>query len=339
MAERLIFHAYTLALCAALVVCVGLVFNTQIAHAQFINTSALPTLELEPATPAPESRVRVTLNAYAIDTASASIAWYKDGSLIPDTHNAKNISVAVGKLGTRTTIEARITPQSGSPTTVTRVINSADVDLIIESDSYVPSFYRGRALPSAGVVSRVVALPRLSINTDPATLTYAWNFGGSVLLGGPTKGARSVVFRTPPSDTLLSLTITDARGAVLVEKSVNIEPADVDIEFYEENPLRGLSHTAIIGTLPIVDEELTVRAVPYFANPQSFTTTGAVRWYVDRRSVPNTDSNPLLITLRKSGGSGNADVSFSYRDTISLMHNLEKTFSVYFEDVVNTFSL
>ena len=97
----------------------------------------------------------------------------------------KEIDVAVGALGSEAVIEARARDGdlevAGS---LVRVVPT-EIDLLFESDSYVPPFYKGRAMPSAGTLLHLEAIPRFK-RTDgslvaPDGIIFTWKRGGSVI--------------------------------------------------------------------------------------------------------------------------------------------------------------
>lgn len=310
---------------AAFLILFPLALNAQ------IGTDA--SLTLNPSNPLPNSEVTVSLNAYSVDTTGATISWFIDGVEQQQSRNLRSITVDTGDIGTSKTIRTTVTPQGGFGMTLTRTITPASVDIIVEADTYVPSFYKGRALPTSGAPIRIIAIPHTRSGEAAGTYTYKWELGNKVLFGGPLKG-RNVVETTMPqyNDETLIVTVFDGSSNVVAKGVRSLSIADPEILFYEDNPLRGTSRRAVTDTYTLIGDEVTVKAEPYFMNTvAALDGTILYEWSVNNRRIGNPSDDPRAITLRKSGGAGSALVDLMARNTKDLLQFTRGNFSIFFE--------
>jgi hypothetical protein len=279
------------------------------SEAQMSIQTNSPQLLLQPKLPEPNSEVNVSLDAYTMNTAGAKISWFIDGVEIAERANARSITVTTGELGEEMTVSAQVQQGGGGGFTVRSNIVPGAVDLVLEAETYVPPFYRGRALPSADATVRVVAVPHIAGTTDPRTLTYLWEYNGGVLLGGPVRGEQSVELEASRfSGGYIRVVVSNSDGENVAENAIFIEAMNPEIHFYEENPLRGLSELAIKDSLSLIGEETTIHGEPYFFGSDLFRDKTTFDWKIDGAAVTSANADPHTITLRRAGGGGSARI-------------------------------
>jgi len=306
-----------------------LFFDTTLSEAQFEGASSAQ-LTLFPQYPAPQSTTTISLNAYSLNTDGATIRWFVDGKEKVEDRNKRELDVFVENLGSSRVVRTEIVSDGQIIATPSVVVSPSLVDIIVEADTTIPAFYKGRALPSSGSTVKVIAVPH-NLKKDPSAYFYKWEFGDTVLFGGPVSGRRSISLTVPQvSSPLLSLTILDTDGTILTKKNVRLGVFDPELYFYEENPLRSTNRKAIGGTLTLVGNEVTVRTEPYFVDTNVFDSHWVYGWRLDGHKIETGNSNPKLITLSKTGGSGTASVGFELVNTKSLLQNVRGAFQVFF---------
>ena len=290
------------------------------AGAQFasVGTGQGLSISSNPLSPGPHTVVDVSLDSYAINTAGAEIKWYVNGVEQIGSRNARSTKIITGDLGEQTVVGVEVIRTNGFRLSGTYTISPSVIDLIIESNSNVPVFYKGRALPTQGAPVRIVAIPHTALGSDPSDFTYTWELNQKVLFGGPIKG-KAVADITMPeyAHGLLTVTVVDSHEQLVGKKLLDLTGVQPELHFYEENPLRGLSQKAIGDTLVLVGNEVSVRAEPYYAELQSPRDL-QYEWRLDGTKVDTPDSDPSSITLRTTGGEGSSNVSFRLTDQTAL---------------------
>jgi hypothetical protein len=138
------------------------------AGAQAVNMpyalSSELNVEIIPTYPRPNEMVFVNLALYTDDLNSADISWYQDGKNVLSGKGEVKYSFKAGSVGTETKIEIRIKLLSGASFSKTFTLNPASVDLVWEANSYVPPFYKGKALHPRQGSLKLVAMPEFVKN-------------------------------------------------------------------------------------------------------------------------------------------------------------------------------
>jgi hypothetical protein len=288
-------------------------------------------ITLSPQYPSPEEVVTATLDDYTLDTSGATIIWTIDGVDDTTLTNQRSIRLRAPAIGEQATIGVRLVfaskPSIAAKTTITPVY----VDIIVEPQTYTPLFYAGRALPVNGGVINITALLHTKTGmADPQQYTYNWQHEGKSVYGGPRAGNNRARISVPfNQNSLVALTITDARGVIISRKLVSIPVAEVDVRFYEVNTLYGLSQKAIGDSLTFVGNNSTIRAVPYYIDNRIVNGSLFAEWKIDGRTPESTGSDPFEINLMRQG-SGNVSVGFKVRNLNELLQGDSESFRVQF---------
>lgn len=305
----------------------------EITQAQSL-VSAGPTITLvpSPSSPSPNAPVNITVDAYTIDTTGATIIWFIDGTEQVSARNNRSLSITTGELGKQTDVTVQLKLRTGQQVSKTLTINPSRIDLVIEADTLVPAFYRGRSLPSVGSTARVVAVPADGSNRPPTSYSYLWQLNNKVLFGGPLTGTNIAFIPTGlGNNQLLTVEVIDTvTGALVARKSIGLPLTKPEIHFYGENPLRGPNNIALNKEHILVGDEITVRAEPYYMSADIFSTQPLLEWEVNGSKIDNPSTDPQFITLRRQSGAGSATIGFHIRNLQQLIQGVEDTFTLRF---------
>jgi hypothetical protein len=304
-----------------------------VVHGQISNSvmGASASITLDPAFPNPGEPVTATLDDYSINSSGASIHWLLDGHEIPGAVNKRSIILTADKNGGTAQVAVQLTFTNRPAVNATATIHPIFLDVIVEPQTYVPIFYAGRALPVYGSTVNVTALMQLHNGMiDPANYTYTWELNSKVLYGGPQRGNNRAQITIPYglSSTLI-LSVADQNGTIVGRRLINIPSVPVELQFYEQSALYGLNSKAIGTTMRVINSS-TIRAVPYYLDIKAITgNTLESEWRINGQKNTVAESNPFEINL-KSQGSGNARVSFKFRNLAQLIQGGEKSFTATF---------
>lgn len=309
--------------------CVFLIPIVSLAQLDLPGSTA--EIELSPQFPAPDQTVRVSLNAYTFDTTGATIRWYINGVENTELQNNRSISLRAGALGEKTAVQILLTLRDGRIVTAQNSFTVSDIDLIIDAYTLVPSFYKGRPLPSVGSTIQVVALPNVGDNTPPEGYSYTWRFNNKVVEGGSVFGGYVGLFPMPVGNAaLLQVDASDSNGNVVARKSISIPNHAPELLFYADNPLRGLSRITIPKDYQLLGSEVTLRAEPYFMDSNILNINPHIEWKVEGRSINNPSDDPQTITLQNAGGGGRFTVEFHLRNLQQLLQGVRDDFNIIF---------
>jgi hypothetical protein len=302
---------------------VGIV-DAQISAA---GVGAVAQIELQPAFPGPFSTVKATLNDYATDATGAIINWRINGVVQKSLENQRSVELEVGDIGKNFTIEALLTSSDGTRLSATQVITPAYLDLIVEPQTRVPQFYKGRALPSLGSTVNLSALVNAG-NTTKESLVYTWSMNGTVLLGGPVRGQNQISITMPQGGALLNISIERAGGGVIASKSVQLNNTLPFLKFYTVNSLYGVSKRPIKDSLSLIGNSTNVRAEPYNLDIRTFNDPDLLEWNIAGQTVAPVSTNPYEINLVRQGGTQITSIGFHVRNLTQVLQGAEASFYV-----------
>jgi len=288
-------------------------------------------LSLSPRYPEPGEEVTATLNDYSVNTNGATIQWFIDGKEVSIAKNQRSLEFPSGTLGNPTEILARTTLPNGSILRAQSTIVPIRVDILIEADTLVPSFYKGRAIPATGGSVRATAIPFTGIGRAPETFSYTWRVDEEVLGGGSHFGKNAVNFTADfGTETLVSVDVIDTDGAIVTSENIYVPLMDPELYFYEINPLRGMSEIAIDDNFIFVGEEIKVRAEPYFIDNALFSQNPHQEWKLNSQTIQNPASDQQEITLRRSGDSGSFTLEYHVRNLKQLLQGIKESVTINF---------
>ena len=214
---------------------------------------------------------------------------------------------------------------------------ASPVDLLMDSDSYVPPFYQGRALPSAGAHIRLQAIPnfkRADGSLIPSSsIVFTWRQDDRVVGTESGLGKSSIVL---PAEILYGTSNieVDARaedGSRYGSALLSVPSQEPQLVLYEDSPLLGLMFYRALGvSTNIPESEMTFAVVPYFAH-----ITGpddarlAYQWSVNGSPVAPAPSNPSELTLSAKGSDGSASLALSVTQTDDIFLSPTGSWSVH----------
>src|SRR3989338_8759270 len=130
-------------------------------------------VNIAPESPAPNESVNISLNSYVSNLDSISISWSVGGKTVASGTGKKSIAVTAPAAGKEMRVSANVMLPDGNIEKVMLIRPTVMALLWQANDSYVPPFYRGKALPSTGGEIKIVALPEAK-GTSPRNLVYNW---------------------------------------------------------------------------------------------------------------------------------------------------------------------
>ena len=287
------------------------------------------TLELSPLYPRPGETVRVTARSTLVDLSGATLEWLENGKKVAGGVGVTFVDAKAGALGTETTVTAIVFENGIEVRRESARIHPIELELLWESDSYVPPFFRGRALPSAGTMLSLEAIPRFkraggSFVPD-GDITFTWRRNGYVVQKVSGRGASRVRLESPSLFGVDTITAEARTSDGLFESaaSVRIRSVEPQLVLYEKHPLFGVMyHNAIPPRSFRPEVEVSFTAVPYFA--EALTDTDGrltYEWKVNGNSIGNDLERPNSITINARGSSGLALIELALSHATNLFLN------------------
>lgn len=273
------------------------------------------SININPVIPVPLQNVNISLEAFGTDLNRADIAWKVDGVLAKKGTGEKSLDVIAGKVGVVKKIEITIIPTSGPSITKTINIAPEQVDIVWESQTYTPPFYKGKAMYTAQENLVVVAMPNFIVSgktVDPKTLVYTWRKDAEV--EGEASGYGRNVLRFKGSILLPTNNIQIEVKTAGIEKakaSIDLAPTSPEVIFYEHNPLYGiLFNLALVGQQTFDVEEKNLEAFPYFIGSLRKNSSNlSYIWSINNQKIGVSSSENSLVFRNTENQSGTSLVS------------------------------
>src|SRR3989304_7885141 len=118
-------------------------------------------VDITPPNPAPYENTTITLKSYVYNLDSVMISWSLNSKTAASGVGKKSFSATAPAAGGDTSIVATISLPDGTIESKITLKPSVMVLLWQANDSYVPPFYRGKALPTPDSEVKIVAIPAI----------------------------------------------------------------------------------------------------------------------------------------------------------------------------------
>ena len=260
----------------------------------------------------------------------ASISWYVNGVEQTQGAQQKEITLTYEALDESLSVVASILHTNGAVSEVRKTIATPRVDMHVYADTYTPAFYAGRALPSSGSTVHATAMVFGATGNTTDTYIYRWRLNGNTLQGGIALSTNTISFTPNFEDELvLQVEVLTRAGVVIAQKTQKVPVVEPEVHFYEKNPLRGLSFTALTDPFTLIAEETIVQGEPYYMDMSTQEDDLHMEWELDGKTVGSAGA-PNAISLEKNGATGKAFVTFHVRNLTQLLQGVKESFTVQF---------
>ena len=306
----------------------GLAFlgTVTIAPGVFASSSESVSVNISPENPAPNENTTITLGSYADNLNSVQISWSINGKSLSSGIGKKTFSVSAPAAGSQTTVIASISFPDG---VIQKEIVISPTEMVLlwqATDSYVPPFYKGKAMPTPGSQIRVVAIPEIKNGAkmeDPKNLVYAWkqDYNNSVDDSGYGKNSFTYTndYLERSNNIAVTASTTDAKYSS--DASIDIGATNPKILFYKNDTNLGTIWEQTLEDGHQIQGDETIQAAPYFVSPKDIRIPFLTwDWSINDSLVNNLTSKKNLLPLKAQAGvSGTAKIKLE-------INNMEKIF-------------
>ena len=295
------------------------------------------SMDVVPPNPNPYENVTITLSSFAANLDTVKIEWLADGKIGTSGIGKKSFSVTSKAANVETRVEARISLPDGQINKRVTIRPSVMVLLWEANDSYVPPFYRGKALPTLGNEIKVVAMPEIRIGSatvSPKNMTYSWKKDYS---NQPNDSGYGKNFFTYTNDYLEDESVVGVTASTVdqkyeTENSIRVGAFLPKILFYREDSLLGTIWGNTLKNNYQINGEEVLMAAPYFISPKDVRHPSLVfKWFINNSLVSNTNYKKNVLPLRvEAGTSGRAEVRLEIENRDQILQSAKKEISVEF---------
>jgi hypothetical protein len=302
-------------------------FSFPFTGAVFAQTAGQISTEIIPPNPGPNEMVTIYLKSFSFNINTADIEWSVDGKKISGGVGATSFKTTTKGLGGSTIITAVIIPTSSIPITKTISITPMSVDLLWQAtDSIVPPFYRGKAMPTSESKLKIVALPQIvslaGSLISPENLMYSWK--EEYQERGPNSGYGKNVFSTEMdylNDTKqITVDVSSRDGGSATSGSIEIIPTNPEIRLYASSPLYGpLTDKALTDSYTVENSDTSIIAMPYFFSPGNPSSSLLeYKWQLNGSPIDTPSTPNSLFLHRESGAAGSATLDLAINNITKL---------------------
>jgi hypothetical protein len=325
---------------ANLAVALAILLAALPAYADFglLGANADLIISLEPAHPGPGDVVRLTVHSGSMDVTQDQVVWRVNGAVVRQAPGTSALEIPAGGLGAETVVEADALAPDGTVASAQTSVIPTEIDLLFSADSYVPPFYKGRALPSAGTNLHLEARARF-IRPDqsaiPASdIMYTWRRNNRIMGSVSGQGKFSIVIPAPMmfGTDVISVEAASTDGTFSGVATTRIPSAEPALILYTNHPLFGIMFNQALRTSSAIPgSETTFAAIPYFVEAQNLNDPAlSYLWTVNGRRVPTSETDREEITINAGKSSGVAQISLALTHATNFLTDVLGLWNVTF---------
>lgn len=302
----------------------------------------LVNIQMVPEIPKAGEIVYVFLTSYAINIDLTEITWRVNGKTIKSGTGQKTFSFKMGEIGKTTTLSILIKTVSDGIVEKTFSLKPVSVDLIWQSDSFVPPFYKGKAMFSHQNTLTVVAVPHIigsnGSEISSKNLVYKWKKNGSVIEDASGFGRNTYSFEgsliSRPVDIRVEVSSSGGLGYAIM----NLRPVDPYIVLYKKDPLYGIEfQKALQGDVELKgSNEISVIGMPFLFNLEEISSDFLpYNWQINGSSIDTGDEGNVQTFRKKEGVSGSSRISISLESPNKILQSANSYFNLIFSEKNN----
>jgi hypothetical protein len=294
-------------------------------------------VNITPESPTPREEVTITLSSFSNNLDTVSISWFTDGTNVSSGIGKKTLRITAPAAGSETVVVARLAIPDGA--VEKRIVIRPNVMVLLwqANDSYVPPFYRGKALPSLDSEIKVVAMPEVrsgGVRVSSSNMTYAWkrDYTNDAAASGYGKNFFIYTNDYLENSNTVSVTATTVNQSSSSEASVTVRAAEPKILFYKMTEALGvLYNMALPDTHRIAGSELVV-AIPYYISPKELQHPSLVwSWFINNAPADVIGYKKNVIPLQtQSGVSGISKLRLEIENRDKIFQTASKEINIEF---------
>lgn len=296
-------------------------------------------IDISPENPGPNQYVSVYITSYGTDLNGANIIWRINGQTRKSGTGERNFSFTTGNVDSTTRLEIEIETVEGEFITKNIAIKPAGVDLVWQTDGFVPPFYKGKTMFSHQNKISFIALPHLTasngVEISPSNLIYKWTRNGTVVEQSSGYG-KNVFYMTGsiisrPVD--IQVEVTSPNSTSVGSARAFVEPIEPSVIFYRKNPLYGVEfQKALTSTVDLSDSrEITIVGVPlFFGVTNAFSSELSYKWLINGSQIDGDYSQNTRVFRQVEGTKGVSKISLQIEDSNKILQSASSNFSLMF---------
>ncbi len=214
---------------------------------------------------------------------------------------------------------------------------ASNVDLLWQTNTYTPPFYKGKALYTTQSTVTVVAVPHIFTKNgtllEPKDLVFTWKQDYKVMGSLSGFGVDSYSFKGAVlgKPTLIEVEISTPTEGSKAKQGLTLSARSPEAIVYENDPLYGILYNkAITSSFTLPSNEVKLTASPYFFSTDVIGKNNLqYQWDINNASTANNTNKSII--LRHGGDiAGSSNISLVISNTVDFFQKIGFNFQVNF---------
>jgi hypothetical protein len=273
------------------------------------------SLRATPESPSPGETVKIEALPSVFETRTADYRWTINGSPRNDASGIGRtiFTTAAGRVGSVIRIQVNAREPDGTSHTAQLSIHVSDLAVEWTAHTYIPKWYKGKALPILGSFVTISAIPSFMLDGSfipPSRLIYTWLVDGREALKGA--GEQTLTTRYPSfprTSRTVIIRVQDIEQRIRKEVRLGLVPQAPRAAVYRTTPLGGIEPRQSVTLIPDPEDIIDVQAEPFYFNT-SLRSNLDFQWRINGVPQPAGAPNPSHLTISTAGAT-NSLVSVS----------------------------
>lgn len=265
------------------------------------------SIEASERNPNPGETITLRVVTFAFDKQNATYRWYVNGALQKELsgRGQSHITLPSGTEGETKIVRVDVTTPAGVNRSKSITVRTLSADLYWWTDTAVPYWYKGKALPSLNSQVTVAALPNTA---NAGQLDYRWEFNASALPQSSGFGRQTFSFPLNLQvEERIDVAMKDAVGSFSKTASLRIKPFQPSVGIYALRPLRGVAYERRLSTFEAPSgEPYDFIAAPFFF-PKAHEKNLNYLWTLNGKDITGAFAKPWHFVLDPSPNAPSTD--------------------------------
>lgn len=322
------------AICAAFATAV--VFPIAVFAQIAVNPESIE-LRTTPEFPTAYQSVRVTADSNTTNLSESYLEWFVDGKKATGGVGITTFSFQTGGFGVASQIIVTAKTQNGNTVQRGLEVRPADVNISYEALSYVPPFYKGRAVYTYQTPIRVIAIPELGDANGRKlasnSLLFSWQVDDRLQQSMSGLGKDTAVLKAsiPLKETAITVTVSTLDGKTTTSKRITVKPVAPKIVLYQLSPIYGLMfNSALTNSEKLAGQEMTIAAIPYFFDTSDPKANMIYTWSMNGVSIGEGQKDNTLTVRQIDDSAGTSNVSLNAKHARDIFEYDDAAVSISF---------
>lgn len=274
--------------------------DTLIARRREAESQGTVSVEQSPLEPRPGDPVTFTANSFQFDISQSDITWVVNGKPAASGKGLATFTMVAGQAGTVSEVEARVNAATGESAVRSISVVPAQIRFYWWANTYVPLWYRGKAMPSSGSRIFIEAIPSFPEAIRNA-LTYTWFINDAMVREASGPGKSVIAYTIPSTSALRSsirVRVTNAAETVNASAEFPVPLGQPEALVYEAKPLAGIDYANAIQSITReAGRPVEIIVEPFFVPRQALASLH-YSWNLNGKEIDAAnDPRPRRFTL------------------------------------------